>query len=165
ARPEFMSPWSSTQVAPLILTRLPRTQAADLVEKITGGKSLPAEVRQQIVSKTDGVPLFVEESTKMVLESGLLKETEGHYTLTGPLPPLAIPTTLQDSLMARLDRLATGKEVAQIGAVLGREFSYDLLQAIAPVDERALQQALTKLIEAEVLYQRGERPQARYLFK
>ena len=129
------------------------------------GRILTAEVRQQIVSKTDGVPLFVEESTKMVLESGLLQETVGHYTLTGPLPPLAIPTTLHDSLMARLDRLATGKEVAQIGAVLGREFSYDLLQTIAAMEDRALQQALGKLVEAEVLYQHKQPPQTIYLFK
>jgi class 3 adenylate cyclase/predicted ATPase len=166
ARPEFTPSWSSrTHLTSLTLARLPRTQAAELITKVTGGKALPVEVQQQIVSKTDGVPLFVEELTKMVLESRLLRETNGHYELTGPLPPLAIPATLHDSLMARLDKLATVKEVAQIGAVLGREFSYDLLQAIAPVEERALQQALTKLIEAEVLYQRGERPQARYLFK
>jgi predicted ATPase len=136
-----------------------------LVEKITGGKSLPAEVRQQIVSKTDGVPLFAEELTKMVLESGLLQETNGHYELTGPLPPLAIPTTLHDSLMARLDRLATVKEVAQRGATLGREFSYELMQAVAPGEEGSLQQVLAKLVEAEVLYQRGVPPDARYVFK
>src|SRR5262249_31346420 len=103
ARPEFTPPWSSrTHLTPLTLARLPRTQAADMGEKFTGGKSLPAEVQQQIVSKTDGVPLFVEELTKMVVESGLVREINEHYELTGPLPPLAIPTTLHDSLMARL---------------------------------------------------------------
>jgi predicted ATPase len=107
----------------------------------------------------------VEELTKTVLESGLLKEAEGHYELTGPLPPLAIPATLQDSLMARLDRLATVREVAQVGATLGREFSYDLLQAVSLLDEVSLQQALGKLVEAEVLYQRGLPPQVGYLFK
>ena len=157
ARPEFTPPWSSrTHLTSLTLARLPRTQAGELIEKVTGGKSLPAEVYQQIVHKTDGVPLFVEELTKMVLESGLLRETNGHYELTGPLPPLAILTTLHDSLMARLDRLATIKEVAQLGATLGREFSYELIQAVSPVAERSLQQALTKLVEAEVLYQRGQ---------
>jgi predicted ATPase len=101
----------------------------------------------------------------MVLESRLVREVEGHYELTGSLPPLAIPTTLQDSLMARLDRLATVKEVAQLGATLGREFSYELLQAVWPTDETDLQQALTKLVDAEVLYQRGLPPQAQYIFK
>jgi predicted ATPase len=105
--------------------------------------------------------LFVEELTKMVLESGLLREANGQYELTGPLPPLAIPTTLQDALMARLDRLATVKEVAQLGATLGREFSYELIYAVAPGDEASLRQALAKLVEAEVLYQRGLPPQAR----
>jgi predicted ATPase len=136
-----------------------------MVEKVTGGRVLPAEVVQQIVSKTDGVPLFVEELTKMVVESELLREADGRYELTGPLPPLAIPTTLQDSMMARLDRLATAREVAQLGATLGREFSYELIQAVSLIDEAGLQQALAKLVEAEVLYQRGLPPQARYLFK
>ena len=96
---------------------------------------------QHVVAKTDGVPLFVEELTKTVLESGLLQETEEHYELTGPLPPLAIPATLHDSLMARLDRLATVKAVAQLGAVLGRTFSYEVLQAVTPLDEVSLQRA------------------------
>jgi predicted ATPase len=136
-----------------------------MIDKVTGGKPLPAEVQHQIVSKTDGVPLFVEELTKMVLESGLLRETNGHYELTGPLPSLAIPATLHDSLMARLDRLATVKEVAQVGATLGREFSYEVLQAVSPVDAPSLQQALAKLVEAQVLYRRGAPPQSRYTFK
>jgi predicted ATPase len=119
----------------------------------------------QIVTRTDGVPLFVEELTKTVLESGLLRETEEHYALTGPLPPLAIPATLHDSLMARLDRLAPVKAVAQLGAVLGRTFSYEVLQAVAPLDEASLQQALARLVDAELLYQRGVPPQATYLFK
>src|SRR5262245_27361971 len=136
-----------------------------MVEQITGGKPLPREVMQQIMAKTDGVPLFVEELTKMVLESGLFTFVDDHYELTGSLPALAIPSTLQDSLMARLDRLAMVKEVAQIGATLGREFSYELIHALALVKESSLQQALTKLVEAEVLYQRGLLPQARYYFK
>ena len=130
-----------------------------------GSKALPAEVVQQIVRKTDGVPLFVEELTKMVLESGLLKKIDGHYELSGPLPPLAIPTTLQDSLMARLDRLAPVREIAQLGATLGREFSYELIQAISPLDEATLQEGLRQLVEAELVYQRGVPPQATYLFK
>jgi len=100
-----------------------------------------------------------------VLESGLLTETDGHYELIGPLPPLAIPSTLQDSLMARLDRLATVKEVAQVGATLGREFSYELLQAVSALDEATLQRELTQLVDAKFLFQRGLPPQARYVFK
>ena len=101
----------------------------------------------------------------MVLESGLLQEREERYELTGPLPPLAIPTTLHDSLMARLDRLATVKGLAQLGATLGREFSYELLHAVSPWDEETLQRGLHQLVEAEFLYQQGLPPQATYLFK
>src|SRR5262249_13584546 len=115
--------------------------------------------------KTDGVPLFVEELTKTVLESGLLREHADHYELTGPLPPLAIPATLQDSLMARLDRLSPVKMVAQLGATIGRQFTYDLLQAISPLDEDTLQQGLHQLVEAALLSQRGLPPQATYVFK
>jgi predicted ATPase len=136
-----------------------------MIARLTGGKALPPAVLQQVVTKTDGVPLFVEELTKTVLESGLLRETEEHYALTGPLPPLAIPATLHDSLMARLDRLGTVKAVAQLGAVLGRTFTYEVLQAVTPLDEAPLQQALARLVDAELLYQRGVPPQATYLFK
>src|SRR5262249_37612538 len=118
-----------------------------------------------VVAKTDGVPLFVEELTKMVLESGLLQERNERYDLTGPLPPLAIPATLHDSLMARLDRLATVKSLAQLGATLGREFSYELFQAVALWDEETVQRGLYQLVEAEFLYQRGLPPQATYTFK
>src|SRR5262249_41035705 len=145
--------------------RLPRRQAAEMTDRVAHGKTLPAEVVAQVVAKTDGVPLFVEELTKMMLESGLLQEREDRYELTGLLPPLAIPTTLHDSLMARLDRLATVKSVAQLGATLGREFSYELLQAVSPLEAATLQQALGRLVEAELLYQRGVLPQATYLFK
>jgi len=139
-----------------------------MVARVTGGKALPAELVQQVIAKTDGVPLFVEELTKMVLESGLLREEDGRYVGAhggAPIPPLAIPSTLQDSLVARLDRLATVREVAQMGAALGREFSYDLIRAVSPLDEASLQQALAKLVEAELLYQRGLPPQVRYIFK
>jgi hypothetical protein len=136
-----------------------------MVEQVTGGKALPAEVVQQIASKTDGVPLFVEELTKMVVESSLVREVEGHYELSGPLPPLAIPSTLHDSLMARLDRLATVREIAQVGATIGREFPYEILQAVSPLDEGTLQRGLKQLVEAELVYQSGVLPQARYLFK
>jgi class 3 adenylate cyclase/predicted ATPase len=165
-RPEFTLPWAlRSHLTQLTLSRLPRKQIEAMVERVTGGKGLPVEVMQQVVSKTDGVPLFVEELTKMVLESGLLKKENGHYALSGPLPSLAIPATLQDALMARLDRLAAVREVAQLGATLGREFPYELIHAISPVEEAKLQEALAKLVEAEVLYQRGLPPQASYLFK
>ena len=126
---------------------------------------MPAEVVQQIVTKADGVPLFVEELTKMVVESGVVKEGEGQYALTGPLSALAIPATLHDSLMARLDRLGPAKQVAQLGATLGREFAYEVLQAVAPLEEATLQQGLAQLVEAELLYQRGLPPRAQYTFK
>ena len=165
-RPEFQPPWGlRTHLTPMALQRLPQPQVEAMIARVTGGKALPPAVLQQVVTKTDGVPLFVEELTKTVLESGLLRETEEHYELTGPLPPLAIPATLHDSLMARLDRLATVKAVAQLGAVLGRTFAYELLQAVTPLDEASLQQALARLVDAELLYQRGVPPQATYLFK
>ena len=120
---------------------------------------------QYIVAKTDGVPLYVEELTKMLLASSLLREEADQYVLTGPLRTVAIPDTLQDALMARLDQLNRAKEVAQLGAVLGREFAYELLQAIAPQDEDSLQAGLAQLVRAELLYQRGRPPRARYIFK
>jgi TOMM system kinase/cyclase fusion protein len=165
-RPDFNPPWTGrSHVTQVTLPRLPRRQAAELTARVAHGKVLPAEVVEHVVGKTDGVPLFVEELTKMVLESGLLQEREDHYELTGPLPPLAIPTTLHDSLMARLDRLAAVKGLAQLGATLGREFSYDLLQAVAPWDEDTLHRGLHQLVAAEFLYQQGLPPQATYRFK
>jgi class 3 adenylate cyclase/predicted ATPase len=168
-RPDFTPPWRSrSYITQLPLSRLGRPQVEAMVEKVTSGKSLPVEVLQQIVTKTDGVPLFVEELTKMVLESGLLREEDGRYVGAhggAPIPPLAIPSTLQDSLMARLDQLAPVREIAQVGAVLGREFSYELIHAVSPVDEAMLQQGLHQLVESELIYQRGLPPQATYLFK
>jgi predicted ATPase len=150
----------------LTLSRLTRQQIEEMVLRVTGGKPFPAEVVQQIVAKTDGIPLFVEELVKTVREAGLVQEAADRYVLPGPLPPLAIPATLHDALMARLDRLAGGvKEVAQLGAVLGREFSYALLRAVAPLDEATLQHGLAQLVEAELLYQRDILPQATYVFK
>jgi predicted ATPase len=142
-RPEFQPPWGlRTHLTSIALQRLPQPEVEAMIARVTGGKALPPEVVVQIVAKTDGVPLFVEELTKTVLELGLLRETQGHYELMGPLPPLAIPTTLHDSLMARLDRLATVKVVAQLGATIGRTFAYELLQAVSPLDEAMLQQGL-----------------------
>ncbi|MGK9232551.1 AAA family ATPase [Inquilinus limosus] len=165
-RPEFIPRWAGHgHVTALSLSRLGRRHGAAVVDRITGGKLLPQEVLEQILAKTDGVPLFVEELTKAVLESGLLEDRGSHYELTGPLPPLAIPTTLQDSLMARLDRLAPVKEVAQIAACIGREFGRELLKVITPLDEDALQHALNELLEAELVFRRGVPPDIVYSFK
>jgi TOMM system kinase/cyclase fusion protein len=165
-RPDFNPPWTGrSHLTQVTLPRLPRRQAAEMAGRVAHSKALPAEVMEQVVAKTDGVPLFVEELTKMVLESGLLQEGAERYELTGSLPPLAIPTTLHDSLMARLDRLASVKALAQLGATLGREFAYALLQAVSPWEEATLQQGLHQLVEAEFLYQQGLPPQATYLFK
>jgi len=165
-RPDFCPPWTGrAHLTQLTVNRLPRHQAVEVIHQVAHGKVLPPEVVEQIVAKTDGVPLFVEELTKMVLDSGLLQERDEHYALTGPLHPLAIPATLHDSLMARLDRLAAVKALAQLGATLGREFSYALLRAVAPWDEDIVQRGLHQLVEAEFLYQRGMSPQAIYFFK
>ena len=138
-RPEFVPPWTGySHVTLLSLSRLSQRQAAVLVEGLTAGRSLPDEVLAQIVIKTDGVPLFVEELTKMVLESGLLEGAGRSLALCGPWSPLSIPATLHDSLLARLDRLAPVKEVAQTGAVIGREFSRDLLSAVVQMPAAAL---------------------------
>src|SRR5262245_32401505 len=165
-RPEFKEPWPRrSHMTPMTLNRLERPQVEALITHRAGGKTLPAEVVSHIVAKTDGVPLYVEELTKMLLDSSLLRAEGDEYLLTGPLSAVSIPDTLQDSLMARLDQLRAAKEVAQLGAVLGREFAYDVLQAIAPMDETALQDGLHKLVQAELVYQRGRPPRARYVFK
>ena len=165
-RPTFQPPWSSrSYVTQVTLSRLSQPQVVRMAEHVAGGKRLPAEVLRQIVEKTDGVPLFVEEMTKAVLESGVLQEVHGQYELTGAVSALAIPATLHDSLMARLDRLVTAKAVAQYAAVIGRQFSYALLHAVSQLDEPTLQRELGRLVDAELLYQRGLPPQATYLFK
>ncbi|ANV99120.1 adenylate/guanylate cyclase domain-containing protein [Bradyrhizobium icense] len=165
-RPEFEPPWVGlANVSLLRLDRLDRRDTRALVEQVTVGRELPREMMTQIVDKTDGVPLFVEELTKMVLESGLLVEDDGRYRFDSPLPPLAIPATLQDSLMARLDRLAPVKEVAQIGAAIGRDFSYTLLRSVAGRDDLTLSAALMQLEEAELLVRHGTPPEATYTFK
>ena len=145
ARPEFAPPWPTrSHMTPITLNRLERPQVEALITHLVGGKPLPAEVVQHIVAKTDGVPLYVEELTKMLLQSALLREDADQYTLTGPLRSVAIPDTLQDALMARLDQLHTAKEVAQLGAVLGREFAYEMLQALATQDEATVQAGLAQ---------------------
>jgi class 3 adenylate cyclase/tetratricopeptide (TPR) repeat protein len=165
-RPEFDSPWGEyPHVTLLTLNRLAKRQGAALIKTLTQGKALPTEVCEQIIAKTDGVPLFVEELTQAVLESGLLEEKSDRYRLTGPLPPLAIPDTLQDSLMARLDRLAPVKEVAQTAAAIGRAFSYELLAAVSPLSESELQDALNQIVDAGLIFRHGSLAQATYTFK
>ena len=162
-RPTFQPPWGlRAHITPMVLDRLVRPHSARMVEHVASGKALPANVMHQIVEHTDGVPLFIEEMTKAVVESVGLQEQEGQ---PDTLPVLAIPATLHDCLMARLDRLGTAKGIAQVGATIGREFSYALLRNLTDTEEAALQQELTRLVEAELVYQRGVIPQATYLFK
>jgi predicted ATPase len=149
----------------LALNHLDRRDRTALVEQIAGGKVLPDEVIDQIAERTDGVPLFVEELTKSVLESGLLREEADRFVLDRALPPFAIPTSLHDSLMARLDRLAPVRHVAQIGAAIGREFSYALLRAVSGLSEGELSLALDRLVASELVFQRGTPPHAIYAFK
>jgi DNA-binding winged helix-turn-helix (wHTH) protein/predicted ATPase len=165
-RPEFQPPWTGEpQVTTLVLNRLDRRDRAALVAQVVGGKALPDEVIDQIAERTDGVPLFVEELTKNVLESGVLREEDDRYVLNRALLLFAIPTTLRASLLARLDRLAPVRHVAQIGAAIGRQFSYALLQAASRLPEDELQAALARLVASELVFQRGTPPEAFYTFK
>jgi class 3 adenylate cyclase/predicted ATPase len=165
-RPDFEPPWVGLpNVSSLTLGRLDRSDVESIIVRLTGGRRLPAEVTEQIVVKTDGNPLFVEELTKAVLEAGIVVEDGEGYRLDGPLPPLAIPATLHDSLMARLDRLASVREIAQIGAAIGREFSYSLLSALIGRHDTALKDALVQLENAELVFRRGDPPEAIYSFK
>ncbi|MEE8291819.1 MAG: hypothetical protein V3R80_10075, partial [Candidatus Tectomicrobia bacterium] len=151
-RPTFQPAWHPrSYLSEVTLTRLTQRQIAGMTEHVAGGKPLPPEVLAHITEKTDGVPLFVEELTKAVLESGTLQDVNGQYAMVGSLTSLAIPATLQDALMARLDRLVTAKAVAQYAAVIGRQFSYALLHAVSPLEERTLQRELGRLVEAELV--------------
>ena len=166
ARPEFHPPWPMhAYVTQLTLSRLGREHVAQMAERVAGGRVLPPQVVEQVVGRTDGIPLFVEELTKLLLDSEVVRDEGGSYAVAGSLPPTGIPASLHDSLMARLDRLASAKSVAQLAAMLGREFSYELLHAVAPFDKRSLGSALTQLVNAELVYQRGVPPDATYRFK
>ena len=165
-RPEFDAAWSGRpHVTTVALSRLARREAAMLVEKVTGAKPLPPDIVAQIVARTDGVPLFAEELTKTVIEGNIVRDAGDRYVLDGPLPARAIPSTLHASLLARLDRLAPVREVAQIGAAIGREFSYELLAAVVPLEEAPLQEALTRLTASGLVFGRGTPPDAVYAFK
>jgi tetratricopeptide (TPR) repeat protein len=166
ARLGFQAPWPPhSHVTPLVLTRFSKRQAAQMVAHIAGTTPLPEDVVSQIVLRTDGVPLFVEELSKLVVESRVVAPESAERTPTGPPPELAIPATLQDSLEARLDRLSTVKVIAQLGATLGREFPYALLRAVSDLDDAVLERELGRLVDAELLYQRGAAPEATYVFK
>ena len=165
-RPEFRPPWvGQPQVSTTTVNRLDQREQSALVKLVAGGKTLPDAIVDQVAHRADGVPLFVEELTKSVLESGLLREERDRFVPNGPLPPLAIPRTLHASLTARLDRLASVRPVAQIGAAIGRQFPYALLRAVSGVSEGELEGALTRLVASELIFQRGAPPDAVYSFK
>jgi len=165
-RPEFQPSWTGrSHVTALALNRLDRRDQTALVTQIARGKALPDDVVAQIVDRTDGVPLFAEELTKSILESDVLREVGDRYVLDGPLPPRAIPMSLQASLMARLDRLASVRHVAQIGSAFGRWFRYASLRAVSGLPEDELQASLARLVASELISQRGTPPDAVYTFK
>jgi TOMM system kinase/cyclase fusion protein len=165
ARPEFAPPWSSSATDHIQLTRLARPQVEQIVAQLTGGKTLPARVLEQMIARADGVPLFVEELTRMVIESGALTARGEHYELTGPLSEVAIPTTLRASLMARLDRLGRAKQTAQLAAALGREFDVALLTAIGSLDDAAVQEDLEKLAAADLVHHKRRLRNPSWLFR
>jgi tetratricopeptide (TPR) repeat protein len=165
-RPEFAPPWiGRPQVVLMTLSRLPPRQRAEMISRMIGGKTLPRAITNQIVERTDGVPLFIEELTKAVIESGLVEDAGDRYMATGSVPSLAIPTSLQASLLARLDRLTPMREMAQIGGALGRSFSHQLISAVAEIPQEKLDEALRQLVDAEIIFRRGTPPDAEYTFK
>jgi predicted ATPase len=160
-RPEFAPPWiGRPQVTLISLNRLSPRRRAEMIAHVTGGRALPKEISDQIVDRTDGVPLFIEELTKTVVESGIVTETAAGYVATGQAAPFAIPTSLHASLLARLDRLAPTRELAQIGAALGRSFSHQLISAVATMPQRQVDDALVQLVRAELIFQHGTPPDA-----
>jgi predicted ATPase len=164
-RPDFVPPWSGhTYMTPITLDRLERTHTEALIARIAA-KPLPAEVVDHIVAKTDGVPLYVEELTKTILMSEVVRDAGTRFELAGPLTSLAIPGTLQESLMARLDRLPRVREIAQVGSVLGREFAYEMISGLSAISESTLRQGLGQLVASELLHQRGRPPRETYIFK
>jgi class 3 adenylate cyclase/predicted ATPase len=165
-RPEFTPPWAELSHAlTLELTLLERHDRASIVEYYAGGKALPPEILAHILEKSDGIPLFVEELTKAMMESGLLEEQVDCYLLAGPMRMFAVPSTLHDSLLARLDRLSVVKQVAQVGATIGREFSYKMLSALLPLAATELHTTLNRLADAGLIHGRGIPPDTVYTFK
>ncbi len=165
-RPEFVPAWApSSRVTTLPLGRLARAEVESLALATSGGRAFPAPLLDEIVARTDGVPLFVEELCKELIARGVVVERENRLELAGPLKGSEIPSTLRDALMARLDRLGSATSVAQLAAVLGREFGYPLLRAVSDLDDAELDTQLVVLARAEILMQRGLPPNAHYVFK
>lgn len=165
-RPEFIPPWLDLgHVTVLKLNSLGRSQVVDLVHKAAGGKTLPEAISRQITDKSGGVPLFIEEITRSILESGDLELEGDHYVLRQSIRDFSIPSTLQDSLIARLDRLGSAKDVVLAASIIGREFSYELIEAISPVPQATLLADLERLVQSDLLGQRGSLSQSRYIFK
>jgi predicted ATPase len=165
-RPEFSPPWiGRPQVTLMALSRLPPRQRSEMIDQVTGGKALPREITSQIIGRTNGVPLFIEELTKAVIESGIVVDSGDRYTAVASTPYLTIPTSLHASLLARLDRLAPTREVAQIAATLGRSFSHELVNAVAGMPQPILNDALDQLVRAELIFRRGTPPDAEYTFE
>jgi class 3 adenylate cyclase len=164
-RPEFIPPWDTSQMhlTAMALRRLERHQVEGIIAHVTRGRSLPTDIVEQIIARTDGIPLFVEELTKTILESGVLRAVNGHYELTGPASTVTIPETLQDSLLARLDRLGAAKRVAQVAAVIGREFSFDRLAAVCQQEAGTLSRKLEQLVQADLVTEQSS--QASYQFR
>ncbi|WP_433932829.1 TOMM system kinase/cyclase fusion protein [Sorangium cellulosum] len=164
-RPEFSPTWSPSAAFVVQLGPLDRSDVARMAAVVSGGRALPPEVAERIAARTDGVPLFVEELVQMMLESGDLSEHNGRLALTGVLDDLRIPNTLRGSLMARLDRLGRAKATSQVAAVIGREFSFDLLRAVHPLDEGALRDDLDRLVASDLVHRKRRLRNPAYVFK
>ena len=165
-QPSFVPPWPlRSHLTQITLSKLPRKRVEAMIRQITGGKPLPPDVIEQIITRTDGVPLFIEELTRIVLESTLMDDTAPQYQLNEPLRALSIPTTLRDSLTARLDRMGPAKRTAQLSAAFGREFTFDHLRAASPLDEDTLKEDLKALVSQQLFQQAGRLPKARFSFK
>jgi class 3 adenylate cyclase/tetratricopeptide (TPR) repeat protein len=165
-RPEFTPPWAGrTQLTQVVLHRLTKGQIGEMIRRKTGLDKVPSGLVEQIALRTDGVPLFVEEFTKMLIEAGAVHWTDAEASSSGTFDMHAVPATLHDLLLARLDRMGSVRDVVQVASAIGREFTYELLHAVCPLDETELRRELTKLIQAEILFAKGRPPQSSYLFK
>ena len=163
---EFAPPWKPrAHLTQISINRLTRKQSGQLINRMTKSKTLPLEIFEQIIDKTDGIPFYIEELTRAILDSDQFIEYDDHFRLRMPLSQFSIPSTLQDSLMAKLDRLGPDKEMAQISAIVGREFQHDLLKSIIDISENNFEKSLSALVISEMLYQRGLPPHSSYMFR